>query len=111
MQTENCFVCFRFGCIECPPNRWGPPSCNGICDYCYNGGICDDKTGGCVCRPGFSGPNCLNGKVNLVFSYSWNILLILIGKFYLVGYDKVKVPFWLNTYGKVYQNLVHFNKL
>ena len=62
MQTGNCFVCFCFDYIECPLNRWGPPSCTGICDNCYNGGICDDKTGECVCRPGFSGPNCLNGK-------------------------------------------------
>ncbi|XP_072022932.1 uncharacterized protein [Amphiura filiformis] len=55
---------FRFSLIrlivrECPAGRWGPPTCISICDNCYNGGICDDKTGECVCRPGFTGPNCL----------------------------------------------------
>ncbi|XP_072034064.1 uncharacterized protein [Amphiura filiformis] len=43
----------------CSHGKWGPPSCKKICDNCYNGGICDDKTGECVCRPGFTGPNCL----------------------------------------------------
>ncbi|CAH1242707.1 ANGPT2 [Branchiostoma lanceolatum] len=43
------------GCTE---NRWGPPSCTGDCPVCYNGGMCDDNTGECVCSPGFSGHNC-----------------------------------------------------
>ncbi|PIK46900.1 putative tyrosine-protein kinase, partial [Apostichopus japonicus] len=45
----------------CPVNRWNPPACLGICDNCYNGGICGDISGRCVCAPGFSGPNCLLG--------------------------------------------------
>ncbi|XP_072047004.1 LOW QUALITY PROTEIN: uncharacterized protein [Amphiura filiformis] len=43
----------------CNHGIWNPPSCTKICDNCYNGGICDDKTGECECRPGFTGPNCL----------------------------------------------------
>ncbi|KAJ8040198.1 Angiopoietin-1 receptor [Holothuria leucospilota] len=43
----------------CPSTRWGPPDCEGVCDSCYNGGICDENTGRCVCAPGFRGENCL----------------------------------------------------
>ena len=46
---------------ECSHDMWGPASCANLCDNCYNGGICDDKTGECVCRPGFMGTNCLTG--------------------------------------------------
>ncbi|XP_072037352.1 uncharacterized protein [Amphiura filiformis] len=55
---------FRFSLIrlivrECPAGKWGPPTCISICDNCYNGGICYDKSGECVCRAGFTGPDCL----------------------------------------------------
>ncbi|XP_072034052.1 tyrosine-protein kinase receptor Tie-1-like [Amphiura filiformis] len=50
---------FRLIVRSCGNDKWGP-SCTGICDNCYNGGICDDKTGECVCRPGFMGPNCVS---------------------------------------------------
>ncbi|KAJ8040194.1 Receptor-type tyrosine-protein phosphatase T [Holothuria leucospilota] len=50
----------------CPYTRWGPPACEGICDSCYNGGICDEITGRCVCAPGFEGRNCLTGNAFLV---------------------------------------------
>ncbi|KAJ8035144.1 Tyrosine-protein kinase receptor Tie-1 [Holothuria leucospilota] len=43
----------------CAPNKWGPPTCIGVCDSCYNGGICDESNGECVCPPGFMGNNCL----------------------------------------------------
>ncbi|KAJ8040895.1 Angiopoietin-1 receptor [Holothuria leucospilota] len=43
----------------CAANRWGPPDCTGVCDSCYNGGICDENNGRCVCPPGFMGDNCL----------------------------------------------------
>ncbi|XP_071965007.1 angiopoietin-1 receptor-like [Antedon mediterranea] len=43
---------------ECPRHRWGPPNCTGDCEYCYNGGVCDDKTGLCICAPGFLGSTC-----------------------------------------------------
>ncbi|XP_071852574.1 tyrosine-protein kinase receptor Tie-1-like [Apostichopus japonicus] len=33
----------------CSSGRWGPPGCTGICDNCYNGGVCDDETGKCIC--------------------------------------------------------------
>ncbi|XP_071954248.1 angiopoietin-1 receptor-like [Antedon mediterranea] len=43
---------------ECPRHKWGPTDCTGDCEYCYNGGVCDDKTGFCICAPGFSGSTC-----------------------------------------------------
>ncbi|XP_071838116.1 uncharacterized protein [Apostichopus japonicus] len=42
----------------CPATRWGPPDCLGVCKSCYNGGICDENTGECVCPPGFQGEEC-----------------------------------------------------
>ncbi|XP_071952977.1 uncharacterized protein [Antedon mediterranea] len=42
----------------CPCHKWGPPDCTGDCEYCYNGGVCDDKTGLCICAPGFKGATC-----------------------------------------------------
>ena len=51
--------------IGCSANKWGPPDCFGVCDRCYNGGVCDDQTGDCVCAPGFAGPNCLTGKTEI----------------------------------------------
>ncbi|KAJ8017522.1 Angiopoietin-1 receptor [Holothuria leucospilota] len=46
----------------CAASKWGPPNCIGVCDSCYNGGICDENNGECVCPPGFMGKNCLQGK-------------------------------------------------
>ncbi|XP_041476151.1 tyrosine-protein kinase receptor Tie-1-like [Lytechinus variegatus] len=43
---------------DCPAGRWNPPRCTGICDACYNGGLCDHVTGRCFCPPGFSGDHC-----------------------------------------------------
>ncbi|XP_078575879.1 uncharacterized protein LOC144861749 isoform X2 [Branchiostoma floridae x Branchiostoma japonicum] len=42
----------------CAENKWGPPSCSSDCPMCYNGGVCDDNTGECVCPPGFNATNC-----------------------------------------------------
>ncbi|XP_038075767.1 tyrosine-protein kinase receptor Tie-1-like isoform X2 [Patiria miniata] len=42
----------------CSEGMWRPPSCLNTCRRCYNGGICDDKTGTCICAPGFSGDYC-----------------------------------------------------
>ncbi|XP_071485099.1 uncharacterized protein [Diadema antillarum] len=50
---------FRLIVRECPAGKWDPPDCLGVCDKCYNGGICDDKTGYCICPNNFMGPNCL----------------------------------------------------
>ena len=46
----------------CPPDRWDPPNCLGICDMCYNGGVCHEQSGTCICAPGFTGKHCLTGK-------------------------------------------------
>ncbi|PIK41925.1 putative tyrosine-protein kinase [Apostichopus japonicus] len=54
----------------CSSGRWGPPGCTGICDNCYNGGVCDDETGRCICPPGFMGQNCLTGCGPDKFGYS-----------------------------------------
>ncbi|XP_071813578.1 uncharacterized protein [Apostichopus japonicus] len=54
----------------CSSGRWGPPGCTGICDNCYNGGVCDDETGRCICAPGFMGQNCLTGCGPNKFGYS-----------------------------------------
>ncbi|XP_063962688.1 uncharacterized protein LOC135155973 [Lytechinus pictus] len=51
---------YRLIVRECPAGRWGPPECYGICDNCYNGGVCDDKSGLCICPNNFMGDNCLN---------------------------------------------------
>ncbi|XP_078694339.1 uncharacterized protein LOC144923572 isoform X2 [Branchiostoma floridae x Branchiostoma belcheri] len=48
----------------CAKNKWGPPSCTGDCPVCYNGGVCDDNTGDCVCPPGFHGQNCESACAN-----------------------------------------------
>ncbi|XP_033636827.1 multiple epidermal growth factor-like domains protein 10 [Asterias rubens] len=49
---------------DCGLYNWDPPSCNKTCPACHNGGVCDDKTGECICAPGFSGDFCetLHGK-------------------------------------------------
>ncbi|XP_038066666.1 angiopoietin-1 receptor-like [Patiria miniata] len=52
---------------ECAAGMWGPPSCQNTCRRCYNGGICDDKTGTCICAPGFSGEYCLQVHGRHVF--------------------------------------------
>ncbi|XP_078692944.1 angiopoietin-1 receptor-like [Branchiostoma floridae x Branchiostoma belcheri] len=49
------------GCAE---NKWDPPSCTSDCPVCYNGGVCDDNTGECVCPPGFHGHNCERACAN-----------------------------------------------
>ncbi|XP_072041081.1 receptor-type tyrosine-protein phosphatase delta-like [Amphiura filiformis] len=41
----------------CLSNKWGP-HCSYDCPICLNGGICDERSGHCVCAPGFIGRNC-----------------------------------------------------
>ncbi|XP_022111576.1 angiopoietin-1 receptor-like isoform X3 [Acanthaster planci] len=56
---DNHFSMIRLIVRGCVPSKWGPPNCEDVCDMCYNGGVCNDETGDCICPPGFSGPNCL----------------------------------------------------
>ncbi|XP_068229905.1 uncharacterized protein [Palaemon carinicauda] len=42
---------------ECPANRYGD-LCSLWCPDCMHGGICDAKTGKCVCPPGLKGELC-----------------------------------------------------
>ncbi|XP_066294642.1 tyrosine-protein kinase receptor Tie-1-like [Branchiostoma lanceolatum] len=41
----------------CAENKYGP-GCSSDCPACYNGGVCHDQTGECVCPPGFMGTHC-----------------------------------------------------
>ncbi|XP_078574491.1 receptor-type tyrosine-protein phosphatase S-like isoform X2 [Branchiostoma floridae x Branchiostoma japonicum] len=43
----------------CTGNKYGS-SCSSYCPVCYNGGVCHDQTGECVCPPGFMGTLCEN---------------------------------------------------
>ncbi|XP_063962711.1 receptor-type tyrosine-protein phosphatase mu-like [Lytechinus pictus] len=58
-RDQNRGGIFRLIVRECPAGKWGPPECYGICDNCYNGGVCDDKSGLCICPNNFMGENCL----------------------------------------------------
>ncbi|XP_019618486.1 PREDICTED: uncharacterized protein LOC109465569 [Branchiostoma belcheri] len=41
----------------CAENKYGS-DCSNDCPDCYNGGVCHDQTGECVCPPGFNGTYC-----------------------------------------------------
>eukprot|EP00057_Strongylocentrotus_purpuratus_P017189 XP_011671663.1 PREDICTED: tyrosine-protein kinase receptor Tie-2-like [Strongylocentrotus purpuratus] len=58
-RDQNRGGLYRLIVRECPAGKWGPSECYGICDKCYNGGVCDDKSGLCICPNNFKGPNCL----------------------------------------------------
>ncbi|XP_030852473.1 tyrosine-protein kinase receptor Tie-2-like [Strongylocentrotus purpuratus] len=61
-RSQNRGGLYRLIVRECPAGKWGPPECYGICDKCYNGGVCDEKSGLCICPNNFKGPNCLESK-------------------------------------------------
>ncbi|KAM4722947.1 tyrosine-protein kinase receptor Tie-1 [Rhinophrynus dorsalis] len=48
---------FRLIVRGCPENKWGP-SCQKDCLDCFNGGICHEISGECICAPGFMGTRC-----------------------------------------------------
>nr|XP_037288855.1 LOW QUALITY PROTEIN: receptor-type tyrosine-protein phosphatase kappa-like [Rhipicephalus microplus] len=41
----------------CPNGKYGD-GCRSVCPTCFNGGVCHDITGVCVCPPGFRGEHC-----------------------------------------------------
>ncbi|XP_063057308.1 tyrosine-protein kinase receptor Tie-1 isoform X2 [Engraulis encrasicolus] len=41
----------------CPDKKWGT-YCDQECPECLNGGVCHDKSGDCLCPPGFMGMRC-----------------------------------------------------
>ncbi|XP_038053132.1 uncharacterized protein LOC119725683 [Patiria miniata] len=51
----------------CSAGHWDPPSCLKTCRRCFNGGVCDDESGTCVCATGFSGDNCEQAHGRNVF--------------------------------------------
>ncbi|XP_063962361.1 uncharacterized protein LOC129271138 isoform X2 [Lytechinus pictus] len=59
MLDQRQFSLIRLIVKECPDGRWNPPLCDQLCDYCYNGGVCHESSGICICPPGFAGANCL----------------------------------------------------
>ncbi|XP_072179579.1 receptor-type tyrosine-protein phosphatase T-like [Diadema setosum] len=59
MRSQGRGALYRLIVRDCPAGKWGPPNCVRICDKCYNGGVCDDHNGRCVCPNNFKGPNCL----------------------------------------------------
>ncbi|XP_071501787.1 uncharacterized protein [Diadema antillarum] len=59
MRSQGRGALYRLIVRDCPAGKWGPPDCIRICDKCYNGGVCDDETGRCICPNNFRGPNCL----------------------------------------------------
>ena len=50
----------------CPRQRYGVNTCDNICETCYNGGMCKDDSGICICRPGFMGDHCEIGKFIMI---------------------------------------------
>ncbi|XP_071504220.1 receptor-type tyrosine-protein phosphatase kappa-like [Diadema antillarum] len=59
MRSQGRGALYRLIVRDCPAGKWGPPDCIRVCDKCYNGGVCDDETGRCICPNNFRGPNCL----------------------------------------------------
>ncbi|XP_077981179.1 receptor-type tyrosine-protein phosphatase kappa-like [Glandiceps talaboti] len=43
----------------CTDETWGE-NCESDCPLCYNGGMCNDEDGTCICPPGFMGEQCEN---------------------------------------------------
>ncbi|XP_030852557.1 macrophage mannose receptor 1 [Strongylocentrotus purpuratus] len=60
---QHQFSFIRLIVKECPYGRWNPPLCDRLCDSCYNGGVCHELSGTCICPPGHAGKNCLQGKI------------------------------------------------
>jgi len=46
--------------IACPPGRFGK-NCEALCE-CGLNHLCDYRTGACLCKSGFQGANCDEGK-------------------------------------------------
>ncbi|XP_038066629.1 receptor-type tyrosine-protein phosphatase delta-like [Patiria miniata] len=44
----------------CKEHKWNSPTCDRACPDCFNGGVCDDSSGECICPPGFGGELCGN---------------------------------------------------
>ncbi|XP_071950702.1 uncharacterized protein [Antedon mediterranea] len=58
----------------CPSPKWNPPDCEMNCPVCYNGGVCEDKTGVCICPAGFNGDSCKNGCGNNNWGRDCNVV-------------------------------------
>eukprot|EP00057_Strongylocentrotus_purpuratus_P015266 XP_011669740.1 PREDICTED: uncharacterized protein LOC105440867 [Strongylocentrotus purpuratus] len=89
-RNQNRGGLYRLIVRECPAGKWGPPECYGICDKCYNGGVCDDKSGLCICPNNFKGPNCLESctRGTMVAGCSHDMLLCRRGYIMLHIYSR-----------------------
>ncbi|XP_055937511.1 receptor-type tyrosine-protein phosphatase mu-like isoform X2 [Argiope bruennichi] len=56
-RGEGVHALMRLIVRSCPEDLYGE-NCDKECPPCYNGGICHDKWGVCVCPAGFAGVNC-----------------------------------------------------
>ncbi|XP_072041264.1 tyrosine-protein kinase receptor Tie-1-like [Amphiura filiformis] len=63
---------FQLVVRACGARKWGN-NCEFNCSRCYNGGVCEERSGECVCAPGFSGQRCKRGKSSFK-QYSINII-------------------------------------
>ncbi|XP_013782266.1 tyrosine-protein kinase receptor Tie-1-like, partial [Limulus polyphemus] len=56
-RNEHVHGILRLIVRGCPSGKYGQ-LCDQDCPPCYNGGICHDRWGVCVCPPGFTGQHC-----------------------------------------------------
>ncbi|XP_054710382.1 receptor-type tyrosine-protein phosphatase T-like [Uloborus diversus] len=56
-RSDSVHAILRLIVRNCPPELYGT-DCSSQCPPCYNGGVCHDKWGVCVCPAGFAGLNC-----------------------------------------------------
>ncbi|XP_078664585.1 uncharacterized protein LOC144907419 isoform X1 [Branchiostoma floridae x Branchiostoma belcheri] len=59
-EQERTHAIARLIVTRCPDGLWGP-GCDQTCPKCYNGGVCHEDLGECICPPGFKGPTCETG--------------------------------------------------
>ncbi|XP_019641537.1 PREDICTED: delta-like protein D [Branchiostoma belcheri] len=59
-EQDRTHAIARLIVTRCPDSFWGP-GCDQTCPKCYNGGVCHEDLGECICPPGFKGTTCETG--------------------------------------------------